>query len=84
MRDQCIANPIAIAIIIDSPSFINANLVPKTLAVKGVDSNVIPGPAKRNAMAGPNPAPFLHIPAKRGKTVQLHTSMISPLVAANT
>jgi hypothetical protein len=40
------------------------------------------GPEKRNAVAGPIPAPLFCIPANIGKIVQLQTARIVPDVAA--
>ena len=77
------ATPIAIAMMMLRISLVTANLVPSICAVSGVLSSVMPGPANRKVIAGPNPAPFFHIPANSGRMVQLHTSMISPLVDAN-
>jgi hypothetical protein len=74
--------PIAIEMTMESTSLIIANSAPITVAVSGVDSNVIPGPAKRKVIAGPNPAPFFHIPAKRGRIVHEQTSNTNPLIAA--
>ena len=40
------------------------------------------GAENRNVVAGPMPAPRLYIPAKSGKTVQLHTASMVPDTAA--
>ena len=77
------ATPMAIAMMMLRISLVTANLVPSICAVSGVLSRVMPGPANRNVMAGPNPAPFFQMPANSGRMVQLHTSIMSPLVDAN-
>ena len=55
---------------------------PRTRAVKIIARRLIAGPEKRNAVAGPMPAPFFSIPANMGRIVQLHTASIVPEVAA--
>ena len=55
---------------------------PNTLAVSTIASKLIAGPEKRNAVAGPIPAPFFSIPANMGSMVQLQTARIVPEVAA--
>ena len=70
------------AIIIDKINFMDANLIPNTAAVRGVDKRVIPGPANKKVIAGPKPAPFFQTPAKSGSIVHEQTSRIKPLVAA--
>ena len=76
------AIPRAIANTMESTSLMTAKSIPRIDAVRGVESRVIPGPANRNVMAGPKPAPFFQMPAKRGRMVHEHTSMMRPLVAA--
>ncbi len=64
---------IALAIPISTPS---------TLAVSTIARRFMAGPEKRNAVAGPMPAPFFSIPANMGRIVQLQTASIVPDVAA--
>jgi len=55
---------------------------PKTLAVRMIAMRLMAGPEKRNAVAGPIPAPLFSIPANMGRIVQLQTARIVPDVAA--
>ena len=51
---------------------------PRTLIVKNMAAMLIAGPAKRNVIAGPSPAPRFLIPANKGSIVHEQTARIAP------
>jgi hypothetical protein len=71
-------SPITILKIIAPTARAIPSLSPSILAVKIIARTLIAGPEYKKAVAGPNPAPILYIPAKMGRTVQEQTARIEP------
>jgi hypothetical protein len=51
---------------------------PRIRAVRIIAKTLIAGPEYKKAEAGPSPAPRVHMPAKRGKTVHEQTAKTVP------
>ncbi len=77
-----IVNPVSIASIIALVILTIPISIPKTLMVKNIAAMLIAGPANKNVIAGPSPAPFLLILANKGNIVQEHTASKIPDVDA--
>ena len=71
-----------IAKVTDSRIRAIAKSAPITLQVRAMARIFVAGAVYRKATAGPSPAPFFLIPAKRGRTVQEQTARRRPETTA--